>query len=181
MQLEEPAKIRRELEVFLKAEERVFEFTVKCVLEERIRYIYRIVFPGFKTTRFYINFLIARVARLIDFSPIKVFLYRLTGMKIGKGVFISPEVILDPHFPMLITLEDYSIIGWGAKLFTHEFSGNRYRVGRIVVKRGANVGGFSTIRGGVTIGEMADVPYGSIIYKDVPDHAKPAQLLSRQA
>lgn len=172
-----PVKLRREFEEFLGSKERVFEFEVKCGPEERIKYIYDIVFPRLRLARFYLNFFIAKVARLIDYSPIKVFLYRLTGMKIGTGVFISPDVILDPHYPSLITLEDYCILGWGARLFTHEYSDNKYRVGRIRIGRGAVVGGYSTIRGGVTVGEMTDVPYGSIIYKDISEHTTARSLV----
>ncbi len=172
-----PLKLRREFEEFLESEERVFDFEVKCGPEERIKYIYSVVFPGLRLARFYLNFFIAKVARFIDYSPVKVFLYRLTGMKIGRDVFLSPDVILDPHYPSLIKLDDYCILGWGARLFTHEYSDNRYRVGRIRIGKGAVVGGYSTIRGGVTVGEMADVPYGSIIYRDIPEHTTARSLV----
>jgi acetyltransferase-like isoleucine patch superfamily enzyme len=91
-------------------------------------------------------------------------------MKIGKGVFISPGVILDPHFPALIEIDDYAIVGWGTHLFTHEFSGSRYTIGRIRIGRGAVIGGFSIVRGGVVIGANAQVASTCIVYKDVPDN-----------
>jgi acetyltransferase-like isoleucine patch superfamily enzyme len=91
-------------------------------------------------------------------------------MKIGRGVFLSPDVILDPHFPELIEIQDYAIIGWGTHLFCHEYNGGTYRLGRIVVGRGAVIGGFSLIRGGVTIGEKAQVASTCIVYKDVPNN-----------
>ncbi len=161
---------RQRLAEFLVAEEQVLEFEIDCTPEQRIATIYAIVFPGWKKARFYLNFLIARIARIIDWSPAKVFLYRLTGMKIGKGVFISPDVILDPHFPGLIEIGDYAIIGWGTHLFTHEYSGNKYRVGRISVGAGAVIGGFSIVRGGVRIGDNAQVASTCIVYKDVPEN-----------
>ncbi len=161
---------RQRLAEFLLGEEQVLEFKIDSTPEQRIATIYAIVFPGWAKARFYLNFLIARIARIIDWSPAKVFLYRLTGMKIGKGVFISPDVILDPHFPALIEIGDYAIIGWGTHLFTHEYSRNKYRVGRISVGAGAVIGGFSIIRGGVRIGDNAQVASTCIVYKDVPEN-----------
>ena len=114
--------------------------------------------------------MIARISQYIDYSPVKVFLYRLTGMKIGKGVFLSPDVILDPHFPELIEIGDYAIIGWGTYLFCHEYNVGKYRLGRITIGKGAVIGGFSVIRGGVTIGENAQVASTCIVYKDVPEN-----------
>lgn len=163
-------KSRERLAAFLTGDEQLLEFDIDATPAQRIATIYAIVFPGWKKARFYLNFLISRIARIIDWSPAKVFFYRLTGMKIGKGVFISPDVILDPHFPELIEIGDYAIIGWGTHLFTHEFSGDRYRVGRIKVGAGAVIGGFSIIRGGVRIGDNAQVASTCIVYKDVPEN-----------
>ncbi len=155
---------------FLNGKEKTLEFKVDCGLEERVRFIYSIIFPGMGKYRFYLKFMIARMAQYIDHSPIKVFLYRLIGMKIGKGVFIAADVILDPHFPSLIEIGDYAIIGWGTHLFTHEFDGVKYRLGRITIGKGAVIGGFSLIRGGVIIGENAQVASSCIVYKDVPNN-----------
>jgi acetyltransferase-like isoleucine patch superfamily enzyme len=146
------------------------EFAIDCPVGQRIRFIYAVIFPGGRKYLFYLRFLIARIARAVDLSPVKVFLYRLIGMKIGKGVFLSPDVILDPHFPELIEIGDHAIIGWGTRLFCHEFNGGVYRLGRISVGRGAVIGGFSIIRGGVTIGDNAQVASTCIVYKDVPEN-----------
>ncbi|MCL1811946.1 MAG: hypothetical protein FWG29_00330 [Treponema sp.] len=159
---------REALRNFLQGTEKKLEITIDCPAKDRIRYIYSIIFPGLQKARFYWRFFVARIAYFIDFSPIKVFLYRSIGIKIGKGAFISPGVILDPHFPGLINIGDYAIIGWGAHLFTHEFSGDKYTAGRISIGSGAVIGGFSIIRGGVNIGENAQVASNCIVYKDVP-------------
>ncbi len=160
--------LHEQLMLFLNGAEKRFSFDVDCKPEERIKFIYQIIFPGIKKVKFYLRFFIARVAQFIDYSPIKVILYRFIGIKIGKGVFISPDVFLDPHFPSLIELGNYCILGWGVKFFAHEYSQNKYRLGRIVVEQGAVIGANAAIRGGVTIGENAEVPYGSIVYKDIP-------------
>lgn len=163
-------RLRADLAAFLGGEARRFEFAVDCGIEERIDFIYAVVFPGLARVRFYLRFAVARLAGAIDWSPLKVRLYRLIGMRIGAGVFISPGVILDPHFPSLIEIGDYAIIGWGTHLFTHEFTGSRYSVGRIRIGRGAVIGGFSLVRGGVIIGDGAEVASTCIVYRDVPDN-----------
>ncbi|HWR72996.1 MAG TPA: hypothetical protein VN604_07485 [Nitrospirota bacterium] len=169
--LQEKIKTNRALlSGFLKGNDQSLEFGIDCRIEERVSFIYAFVFPGLRKCLFYLRFLAARIAQYIDYSPAKVFIYRLIGMKIGKGVFLSPDVILDPHFPGLIEIGDYAIIGWGTHLFCHEYSGSKYRIGRITIKRGAVIGGFSVIRGGVTIGENAQVASTCIVYKDVPNN-----------
>ena len=159
---------RTALQTFLQGTGRKLEIEIDCPIEDRIRFIYAIIFSGFKKASFYWRFFIARLASIIDYSPIKVFFYRSIGIKIGKGVFISPAVILDPHFPSLIEIDDYAIIGWGVQLFTHNFSGTKYSVGRIKIGRGAVIGAFSIVRGGVTVGECAQIQATCIVYKDVP-------------
>ena len=173
-------QLRGQLKEFFKSDKRIFVFKVDSELPDRVKFIYQVVFPGILKFKFFLVYLIARLAQYIDYSPIKIFLYRLIGIKIGKGVFIAQDVILDPHFPCLITIEDYCIIGWGAKLFTHEFSNNEYRVGRIDIQEGATIGAFSTLRGGVTVGKMADIPYGTILYRNVPAYSKPMQILFKK-
>ena len=180
MKQETILQIQKELKKFSHGNERLFVFRIDCDLKDRIKTIYKIVFPKFKKLRFYTIFLISRLAQIIDYSLIKVYLYRLIGVKIGKGVFISPDVIIDPHFPSMIKIEDYCILGWGAKLFTHEYAENTYRIGKITIKRGAVIGANSTIRGGVVVGEMSEIPYGSIVIKNVPPFKKARAILTRQ-
>ncbi len=170
MNFETNHQLHQQLQDYLNSGKKRFEFEINYSLPERISGIYEIIFPGIKKYRFYLRFLLARIAQYIDYSPIKVFLYRAIGIKIGQGVFISPDVILDPHFPKLIEIGDYVILGWGAKLFTHEFSAKQYRLGRIIIEEGAIIGGFSLIRGGVTIGKHAEIIANSIVYKDVPEN-----------
>jgi acetyltransferase-like isoleucine patch superfamily enzyme len=167
---EKTKPIRSQLIEFLAGQEKKFEFDIDCEPAQRIRFIYSIIFPGSKKIRFYLRFFIARLAQYLDYSPLKCLLYSSIGMQIGKGVFISPDVILDPHFPQLIEIEDYVILGWGAHLFTHEFSGAKYRLGRIHIGAGAVIGGFTMIRGGVRIGPNAQVASTCIVYKDVPEN-----------
>jgi NDP-sugar pyrophosphorylase family protein len=164
------ARFRATLLEFIRGDARRIEIEIDCPVEDRIGFIYSAVFPGLAKYRFYLAFAIARLAGAIDWSPLKVALYRSIGMKIGTGAFISPGVVLDPHFPSLIEIGDYAIIGWGTQLFTHEFTGSRYILGRIRIGRGAVIGGLSIVRGGVTVGANAQVASACIVYKDVPDN-----------
>jgi len=147
-----------------------FEFSTPCSPAHRIAFIYSIIFPGLSKLRFYWNFLVCRIARSIDYSPLKLVLYRSVGFRIGRGTFLSPDVILDPHFPQLVEIGEDVIIGWGTHLFTHEFDGDKYRLGRIRIGAGAVVGGFSIVRGGVEIGANARVASTCIVYKNVPEN-----------
>ena len=53
------------------------------------------------------------ILRKLPPCSLKNNLYRAMGVKIGKDVVISPDVVLDPVFPELITVEDGVILGWG--------------------------------------------------------------------
>ena len=70
----------------------------------------------------------------------------------------------------LITLEDNVIIGWSASIFTHEFTQNKIRKGKVHIKKRALIGDFSVIRSGITIGEHAVVTVGSFVKEDVKDY-----------
>lgn len=160
----EVEKIRKEFELFKSSENRKFSFIAGNTIEDRIKFIYAVIFPGLKKYSFFLRHIISRTAYFIDYSPAKVVLYRLAGVKIGKGVFISPQVVIDPHFTDLIEIEDHAIIGYGANIFTHELSGMKYSAGRVKIGRGAIVGAFSSIRAGVEIKENTTVPWQSNIY-----------------
>jgi acetyltransferase-like isoleucine patch superfamily enzyme len=132
--------------------------------------------------RFAFRYAILSLAAWIPLSSIKVFLYRLLGMRIGRGVFISPQVVIDPMYPELIELEDGCLLGMGCRLLTHEYTTRNFRIGRVRVGKGAVVGGYSTVRSGVTIGNSAMVGFDSYVHRDVPEGATvggvPARALS---
>jgi acetyltransferase-like isoleucine patch superfamily enzyme len=169
--LQEQVRLLRERFLrFFEGHEPSLELAMDFPVEHRIKLIYSVILPGMRKYLFYLRFIVARIAHYIDHSAVKVALYRMIGMKIGKGVFLSPEVVLDPHYPELIEIGDYAIIGWGTSLFCHDYDGKIYRVGRIRIGKGAVIGGFSVIRSGVTIGENAQVASTCIVYKDVPEN-----------
>jgi acetyltransferase-like isoleucine patch superfamily enzyme len=165
---QEITRLRDGFARFLSGDDRVHRFTLRSEPSRLIRDIYSVIFSGIRLPLFYVRFTIARLAERIDLSAIKVPLYRLIGVRIGRGVFISADVIIDPHFPELIEIGDHAIIGWGAKLFTHEWFDHAYRAGRITVGTGVVIGAYAVVRGGVDIGSGANIGAMSVVYKDVP-------------
>jgi len=105
----------------------------------------------------------------LPFSGLKAALLRMMGARIGRDVYISPRVIIDPFYSFLIEIGDGAFLGMGCTLMTHEYTAAHFRIGRVRVGRGSVIGMFSTIRAGVTIGEKVTVGAHSFVNKDVPD------------
>ncbi len=93
------------------------------------------------------------------------------GVKIGSGVKIQNNACVYSG----VTIEDDVFIGPGV-CFTNDmypraklWSEDRKR--ETTVKKGASVGANSTVICGVDIGAHAMIGAGSVVTKDVPDHA----------
>jgi carbonic anhydrase/acetyltransferase-like protein (isoleucine patch superfamily) len=102
------------------------------------------------------------------FNAPKIALLRRRGARIGQHVYISAEVWIDPMFPELLTIEDSVMIGHGVRIALHEFGRDRFRAGRVILRRGAVIGGFALIGHGVEIGENAVVSGAAAVGRDVP-------------
>jgi acetyltransferase-like isoleucine patch superfamily enzyme len=109
---------------------------------------------------------------------------------IGAGVYVGAGVRLGDHCKIQnnallyegLVLEDGVFIG-PAVCFTNDFlpravnpdltlkSASDWSVGQTVVRVGASVGAMSVVVTGVTIGRWALVGAGSVVTRDVPDHA----------
>ncbi|MFH1182266.1 MAG: acyltransferase [Candidatus Woesearchaeota archaeon] len=114
------------------------------------------------------NYSIVLFAKPLPPCEFKNHLYRLIGVKIGKKVSIAPDCILDTIFPELIRIDDDVIIGWGTKLYTHEFTQNTVRIGTIHFHNNSLVGEWSILRPGIEIGENSLIAAASFVNKDVP-------------
>jgi acetyltransferase-like isoleucine patch superfamily enzyme len=112
----------------------------------------------------------------------KLKVLRWCGARVGRNVFISTDVWIDPTFPRLLTIEDDVMIGVGAKIALHEFRPKEFRAGRVIIRRGAVIGGFALIGPGVEIGEGAVVAGGAAVGRDVPPGklaiGNPARIMS---
>ncbi len=109
----------------------------------------------------------------------KVRLYRCMGVRIGRGVYIAPGVLLDWFNPSLIELGDGCFLGMGCRLMAHEMTPRSFRIGAIRIGPGAVVGGWAIVRGGVTVGANAMVAAASAVGKDVPESATAVGVQAR--
>jgi len=121
--------------------------------------------------RLFFNSFICHICRLIPFIKMKNSLYRMIGVKIGKNVVIAAYTVIDPFFPELITIEDNVIIGVGATILSHEYSQEKLRKGKVLIRERALIGAGSLIRCGITIGEHAVIGAKSFVNKDIPDYS----------
>jgi hypothetical protein len=124
--------------------------------------------PFFGTLWFYFKAWLLLTVLKLGWNGPKLSILRWCGAKIGRNVFISTDVWIDPTFPQLLTIEDDVMIGVGVKIFLHEFRPKEFRAGRVVVRKGVVVGGFALIGDGVEIGEGAVVAGGAVVGRDVP-------------
>jgi len=104
--------------------------------------------------------------------PIKPWIYRLAGIKMGRNVFICFGVELDAIFPELIEIGDNSIIGAWAKIKAHELTIHEWRKGPVKIGKNVLVGACSVVLAGVEIGDGAVVSAMSLVDRDVPVGAR---------
>jgi acetyltransferase-like isoleucine patch superfamily enzyme len=111
--------------------------------------------------------LIFEILRKTPPNKLKNLIYRIFGVKIGKDVSIAYNVLPDPLFPELLTIEDGVMIGSDCELATHEFVRDWFALGRTVLKKNAMISGYTLIRAGVTIGENSLTGAMCFVTKDV--------------
>jgi acetyltransferase-like isoleucine patch superfamily enzyme len=124
--------------------------------------------PFLATLWFYLKAWLLLTALKLAWNGPKLALLRWCGARVGRNVFISTDVWIDPTFPQLLTIEDDVMIGVGVKIALHEFRPREFRAGRVIIRKGAVVGGFALIGHGVEIGEEAVVAGGAAVGRDVP-------------
>lgn len=119
----------------------------------------------------------------LPFNAPKLALLRRLGARVGRNVFISADVWIDPAFPELLTIEDDVMLGVGVKIALHEFGPDHFSAGRVTLRKGAVIGGFALIGHGVEIGEGAVVAGGAAVGRDVPPGklaiGNPARIMPR--
>lgn len=113
------------------------------------------------------NFLCIYAARYCPSLAVKNWLYRLTGMKVGKHVSVGLAAVFDVFFPHLITIGDNTVIGYNTTVLCHEFLVHEWRTGPVVIGRDVMIGANTTILPGVVIGDGATVSAMSLVNRDV--------------
>jgi serine acetyltransferase len=110
------------------------------------------------------NRLLQELAR---FAPgartLRVWLHRWRGVKLGGGVWIGYDCILETSYPHLITIGDNVVLSIRALLIAH-FRGS---VG-ITIEDQAFIGPGAIVLPDVTIGRGAVVTAGSVVSTSVP-------------
>ncbi len=116
------------------------------------------------------------------FLGLKNWLYRTTGMKVGKGVSIGLGAMFDIFFPQLISIGDRSVIGYNVTVLTHEFLVKEWRVGKVEIGKEVLLGANTVVLPGVRIGDGAVVGACSLVAGDVKPGSRvggvPARPLS---
>ncbi len=93
----------------------------------------------------------------------RVWLHRWRGVKIGQGVWIGYDAVIETSYPHLVTIRDRAAIGIRVIIIAH----NREQKG-VVVEEDAAIGTGAIILPSVTIGRGAIVTAGSVVTKSVP-------------
>jgi acetyltransferase-like isoleucine patch superfamily enzyme len=134
-----------------------------------------------KALRFHLKAILLCGAFKLPSNSLKIRVLRWFGAQVGKDVYFSPSVWIDPTYPELITIEDEVFFGMGVKLFNHEYRVDEFRAGRILIRRRAFVGAFATIPCGTEIGAGAVVSAFAVVHCDVPAGAafilRPGKLI----
>lgn len=123
-----------------------------------------------KQTKFkiFINKILNIIARFMVYPWLRIKIYKIMGINIGKNVFIGLDSYLDDQFPELIKIEDDVIIAFRVILTTHDDSNGT--VAPVIIKKGAYIGAGAIVLAGVTIGENAIIGAGAVVNKDIPSN-----------
>ncbi len=124
--------------------------------------------------------LLGRLLRVLAWlAPVyqfRVACHRRCGVKIGRGVFIGANVMIDSEHPDYVEIEDWASIGPGVMVMAHSGASpyhQRFKIyhgppKKVTIKRGAWVASGAIILPGVTVGEGAIVAAGAVVSRDVP-------------
>jgi len=132
------------------------------------------------------------LARFTIWPKLRIFLYRLMGIKVGKNISIGLDSMLDSSFPELITLEDKVVLSHRVTVIAHDDAKGLKKtsaakddmtVAPIIFKKGCYIGACAVILSGVTVGEESVVAAGAVVTRDVAPRTivagVPAKLLRR--
>lgn len=113
------------------------------------------------------NIILMRLARISPSLSLKLWLYRMMGIRVGNNVSIALEVTMDVFFPQLIEIGDNTIIGYNTTILCHEFLIKEYVTGPVVIGRDVMVGANTTILPGITIADGSVVSAHSLVNSDI--------------
>lgn len=105
--------------------------------------------------------LLARVAP--GATTLRVVLHRMRGVKIGRGVWIGYDAIIETSHPELVTIGDGAAIGIRATIVAHTRESRS-----VTICKDASIGIGAIVLPNVTVGEGAVVTPGSVVSRSVP-------------
>ena len=102
-------------------------------------------------------------------TKIDAFVYVEEGVTIGDNCKIRPFVFI----PTGVIIEDNVFIGPGVTFTNDKYpkTHGEWKLLQTRVKKFASIGARSVINPGVTIGENALIGAGSVVTREIPDHA----------
>jgi acetyltransferase-like isoleucine patch superfamily enzyme len=101
-------------------------------------------------------------------ETLRVRLHRARGVRIGKGVFIGTDVLIETSHPEMVSIGDGVDLGARTMIIAHQ-QGEEQRDGITVrIEDDVFVGPGAIILPHVTIGRGAVVNAGSVVTKSVP-------------
>ena len=127
-----------------------------------------------------LRYCIAVLLYPLSFSSVKIFVYRLMGVKIGRNVYIGPAVYVDVLNPRLITIGNNIMIGMGVTMVIHERTMKTLTIGRIEIKDNVTIGGATLVRAGITIENGAEIDALVNLNKNIRKHAKIINLNGKE-
>jgi maltose O-acetyltransferase len=94
---------------------------------------------------------------------LRVTLNRWRGVRIGEGVWIGYDAIIETGFPHLVSIGDRVAIGIGSMIIAHhrELRG-------VTIEDDASIGPGAIVMANVTVGRGAVVTAGSVVTHSVP-------------
>ncbi|WP_242685745.1 acyltransferase [Staphylococcus simiae] len=130
--------------------------------------IYQIV----KFSKVLKNTLIIEMTKFIPAMSVKRWLYcHLLKMTIGQHTSMAYQVMIDIFYPELISIGDNTVVGYRTTILTHEALVNEFRYGPVTIGSNTLIGAHCIILPGIRIGNNVTIAAGSVVTKDVPDHA----------
>jgi len=117
-----------------------------------------------------------RLANFVPFDGLRSDLYRATGLRIGKDVFIGEGVVFDKLHPEYIEIGDHTAIGARTIITAHQVIPTKTALRalypeqykRTVVEHDVWIMPGVIITPGVTVGHHSVIATGAVVHKDVP-------------
>lgn len=123
--------------------------------------------------------LLQKLANVMPFDGLRSDLYRRSGLRIGKGVFIGEGVLFDKLHPEYIVIGDRAAIGARTIITAHQIIPTATDLRRLypeeyrltTVEHDVWIMPGVIITPGVTVGHHSVLATGAVIHKDIPPYS----------